>query len=74
MPHLTHTVPVESGPWHYDVVTDSSSSRTKSLTKIKMSNKIINLNWSTIGFNHPQHALCGAHTLSAELTVLTSES
>ena len=23
MPHLTHTVPVESGPWHYDVVTDS---------------------------------------------------
>lgn len=56
MLHLTHRVYVESGPWHYDVVTDSCS-RTRSLTKIKMSNKIINLNWSTTSsFNHPQHA------------------
>ena len=62
MLHLTLRVYVESGPWHYDVVTDSCS-RTGSLTKIKMSNKIINLNWSTTSFNHPQH------TLSAEPTV-----
>ena len=56
MLHLTLRVYVESGPWHYDVVTDSC-------VYIKMSNKIINLNWSTTSFNHPQH------TLSAEPTV-----
>lgn len=74
MPHLTHTLHVDSGPWHYDVVTDSCS-RTRSRTKMQMSNKIINLNWSTVSiFNPPQHAPCGAHTLGTELTVLTSES